>query len=106
MVKIQQKYSVHADAIINNGSCYDFVKTVPDKSVSLVITSPPYNIGKKYEKKSSVSDYYQNQEQIIDECVRILTDNGSICWQIGNFVEKSEIVPLDILLFPIFQNII
>jgi len=104
MAKIQRKFSLDADAILNNDSCYDFVKTIPDKSVSLVITSPPYNIGKKYEKKTSLKDYYQNQEQIIDECVRILADDGSICWQIGNFVEKSEIVPLDILLFPIFQK--
>jgi len=104
MVRIWDKYSSKADAIINNGSCYDFVKTVPDRSVTLVITSPPYNIGKKYEKKSSLNEYYLKQEQIIDECVRILADNGSICWQIGNFVENSEVVPLDILLYPIFQK--
>jgi adenine-specific DNA-methyltransferase len=89
---------------INNGSCYDFVKTVPDKSVKLVVTSPPYNIGKKYEKKTSLNEYYTKQEQIIDACIRILADDGSICWQIGNFVENSEIVPLDILLYPIFQK--
>jgi len=104
MVRISDKYSAKADAIINNGSCYDFVKTIPDKSVTLVVTSPPYNIGKKYEEKSSLNEYYKKQEQIIDECIRILTDNGSICWQIGNFVEKSEIIPLDILLYPIFQK--
>ncbi|GBR73349.1 modification methylase [Candidatus Termititenax aidoneus] len=98
------KYSINARAIIHNGSCYDFVKTVPDKSVKLVITSPPYNIGKKYEKKSTLSEYYVRQEKIIDECVRILADNGNICWQIGNFVNNSEIIPLDILLFPIFQK--
>ena len=104
MARIYNKFTEKAEVIINNGSCYDFVKTVPDKSVTLVITSPPYNIGKKYEKKSSLKDYYSKQEQIIDECVRILADNGSICWQIGNFVENSEIVPLDMLLFPIFQK--
>ena len=105
MARILEKFSLKADAIITNESCYDFVKTIPDKSVKLVITSPPYNIGKKYEKKSNLNDYYQKQEQIIDECVRILTDDGSICWQIGNFVEKSEIIPIDILLFPIFQKL-
>jgi adenine-specific DNA-methyltransferase len=104
MARIWDKYSSKADVIINNGSCYDFVKTIPDKSVTLIITSPPYNIGKKYEKKSSLNEYYLRQEQIIDECVRILADNGSICWQIGNFVENSEIMPLDILLYPIFQK--
>jgi adenine-specific DNA-methyltransferase len=104
MINISDKYSAKTDAIINNGSCYDFVKTVPDKSATLIITSPPYNIGKKYEKKSNLNEYYLKQEKIIDECVRILADNGSICWQVGNFVENSEIVPLDILLYPIFQK--
>jgi adenine-specific DNA-methyltransferase len=104
MGRILDKYTEKAYAIINNGSCYDFAKTIPDQTVKLIVTSPPYNIGKKYEKKSSLKDYYTRQEQIIDECVRILSDDGSICWQIGNFVENSEIVPLDILLFPIFQK--
>ncbi|MDR1588864.1 MAG: site-specific DNA-methyltransferase [Oscillospiraceae bacterium] len=104
MGNIANTYTDKANAIINNGSCYDFVETVPDKSVRLVVTSPPYNIGKSYEKKSSLKEYYNMQEQIIDECVRILADDGSVCWQIGNFVENSEIIPLDILLYPIFQK--
>jgi adenine-specific DNA-methyltransferase len=104
MGKVVSRYSDSAAAIINNGSCYDFVKTIPDKSVKLVVTSPPYNIGKKYEKKSSLNEYYTKQEQIIDECIRLLADDGSLCWQIGNFVENSEIIPLDILLYPIFQK--
>jgi adenine-specific DNA-methyltransferase len=102
--KISSKYSDSSKAIISNDSCYDFVKTIPDKSVKLIITSPPYNIGKKYEKKTSLKDYYNRQESIIDECIRTLADDGSICWQVGNFVEKSEIIPLDILLYPIFQK--
>jgi adenine-specific DNA-methyltransferase len=104
MGKVANEYSDSAEAIINNGSCYDFVETVPDRSVKLVVTSPPYNIGKKYEKKSSLDEYYSKQELIIDECVRILADDGSICWQVGNFVDNAEIVPLDILLYPIFQK--
>jgi adenine-specific DNA-methyltransferase len=104
MGKIVIEYSDSAEAIINNGSCYDFVKTVPDRSVRLVVTSPPYNIGKKYEKKSSLNEYYIKQELIIGECVRILDDEGSICWQTGNFIDNTEIVPLDILLYPIFQK--
>jgi adenine-specific DNA-methyltransferase len=104
MDNIAHRYSDKAEAIINNGSCYDFVKTIPDQSVALIITSPPYNIGKEYEKKSDLNEYCNKQERIIDECIRVLADDGSICWQTGNFVENSEIVPLDILLYPIFQK--
>ena len=104
MNKIADSYNQKSDAVIYNGSCYDFIKSMPDKSVKLVVTSPPYNIGKEYEKKTSLDDYYMFQEKIIDECVRVLSDDGSICWQVGNFVNNSEIIPLDILLFPIFKK--
>jgi len=102
--RIASKYPSDNNAIIYEGSCYDFVKTIPAKTVRSIVTSPPYNIGKEYEEKVDLNKYYEEQERIIDECVRILTDDGSICWQTGNFVENSEIVPLDILLYPIFQK--
>jgi len=101
---IDTKYPTNKNAIIYNGSCLDFVKQIPGKAVKLIITSPPYNIGKEYEKKVNLDNYYNEQEKIIDECVRILDDNGSICWQTGNYVNKSEIIPLDILLYPIFKK--
>ncbi|MDR1787704.1 MAG: site-specific DNA-methyltransferase [Treponema sp.] len=104
MTHIANAYSEKAQAVIYQGSCYDFVKTVPDGAARLIVTSPPYNIGKKYERTSSLQDYYQRQEAIIDECVRLLAPDGSICWQTGNFVKNAEIVPLDMLLYPIFQK--
>jgi len=104
MPSISSIYNNNSKAIIYNGSCYDFINTIPSESVKLVVTSPPYNIRKEYEKKISLEEYYVNQEKIIDECVRILSTDGSICWQIGNYVNNSEIIPLDIFLFPIFKK--
>ena len=63
-----------------------------------------FHVGKRYEQKQELKDYYDMQETIIDECIRILKDDGSICWQVGNYVDKSSIVPLDILLYPIFAK--
>ena len=40
----------------------------------------------------------------IDECVRILKEEGSICWEIGNYVDNGEIIPLDILLYDCFKS--
>jgi adenine-specific DNA-methyltransferase len=102
--KIYTKYSEDAKAIVFEGSCFDFLKQIPDNTIKLVVTSPPYNIGKKYEKRLEIDEYYRQQENIIDECVRVLKNDGSICWQIGNYVLSSEIIPLDILLFPIFKK--
>src|SRR5262249_26579199 len=48
--------------------------------------------------------YLKTQESIIDELVRVLDNQGSICWQVGNFVEDGEIFPLDIFYYNIFKE--
>jgi adenine-specific DNA-methyltransferase len=75
-----------------------FMRPLTDESVQLVVTSPPYNIGKSYERRSSLADYVKAQAQVISECVRLLADGGSLCWQVGNHVDKGEIFPLDLVL--------
>lgn len=83
----------------------DFCKTLPSGSVKLIITSPPYNIGKEYETKSSIDEYIRNMLPILDELTRILSDDGSICWQTGNFVDNGEVYPLDIYFYPYFKKL-
>lgn len=90
--------------MIFNGDAIDLLTTIPSQSINLVITSPPYNIGKTYENVVELEDYLDAQLPIIDELVRTLSDDGSICWQVGNFVNKSEIVPLDIPFYNIFKK--
>jgi adenine-specific DNA-methyltransferase len=73
-------------------------------SIHLIVTSPPYNIGKSYEKRRRLQSYVKQQAQVISECVRLLNPRGSLCWQVGNHVEDGEIFPLDMVLYPIFQE--
>ena len=73
--------------------------------MQLIVTSPPYNIGKEYEKHLALPEYIFQQQMVIRECVRALSATGSICWQVGNYVDNGEIVPLDIALYPIFQEL-
>lgn len=75
-----------------------------DEKFDLIITSPPYNIGKSYETKQSVEKYLASQKGIIHELVRTLSPNGSLCWQIGNYIDKGEIFPLDIYYYQIFKD--
>ena len=82
----------------------DFMRGLPDGSMKLIVTSPPYNIGKQYEKRSSLDTYLSDQEPVIAECVRLLHPNGSLCWQVGNYVEDGEVVPLDVVLYPLFRG--
>jgi adenine-specific DNA-methyltransferase len=81
-----------------------FMKTLASQSMQLVVTSPPYNIGKSYEAKSKLDAYIEAQTKVIAECVRLLHTRGSICWQVGNHVHNGEIFPLDLLLYPIFRK--
>ena len=69
------------------------------------MTSPPYNIGKEYEKKTKLSNYIEQQSQVIKECERVLSESGSICWQVGNFVDNGSIIPLDVVLYPLFIDL-
>ena len=80
-----------------------FMRQFSDEAVQLVVTSPPYNLGKNYENKTSIDAYLETQERVIAECVRLLHRRGSLCWQVGNYVEQSEIVPLDAILYPVFR---
>lgn len=93
---------------ISNIECIDnleYMRSLKKDSIHLVVTSPPYNIGKEYERKRrSLDVYIEEQAAAIAEAVRVLHPNGSICWQVGNHVDDGEIFPLDIILYNLFKN--
>ncbi|MCX6646362.1 MAG: site-specific DNA-methyltransferase [bacterium] len=100
--QISPVFNPRKSIVVYHGDCLELLNTVPEGLVQLIITSPPYNLGKEYEKKLKLSQYLEQQEAVITECVRVLSDNGSICWQVGNYVDKGTIIPLDTVLYPIF----
>ena len=105
--KRQLKLALIQNEPLHTLECKDnmeFMKDVSDGAFMLIVTSPPYNLGKAYESKSSLKEYISSQEHVIRECVRVLHDQGSICWQVGNYVNNGEIVPLDAILYPLFQS--
>lgn len=79
-------------------------RTLPPKTFSLILTSPPYNIGKQYEKQTSIEEYMAWQKQILEALIPLLTPTGSLCWQVGNYVEDGEVFPLDIFFYPLFKE--
>lgn len=89
-------------AVVFEGDCRNLLQTVPNGAIQLIVTSPPYNLGKSYERRVHLTRYLEWQEQVIADCVRVVADGGSICWQVGNFVANGEVVPLDIVLYPFF----
>lgn len=102
---IASEFNPHAEVVIFLGEVEEFIGSIPDNSVGLVITSPPYNLGKEYEDRVSIGEYLRTQARLIAELVRVLRQDGSICWQVGNFVENGEVYPLDILYYPIFKDL-
>ncbi len=94
----------YTSAVMEVSDNLSFMRGMRDESMTLIVTSPPYNMGKSYEKRASLEEYLQAQTQVIAECVRLLHARGSICWQVGNHVHKGEVVPLDVELYGIFKN--
>lgn len=86
------------------GDTLENLKNFENDKFDLIISSPPYNVGKEYEVKKSIEKYLEEQEHVIEELIRVLSPRGSICWQIGNFVNKGEIFPLDIFYYHLFKK--
>lgn len=103
--EIASRFDVKKEVVVYAGDCLDLLRQIPDGALQLVVTSPPYNIGKEYEKRLGIDRYVAQQAAVIKECVRVLSDSGSICWQVGNFVDGGAIYPLDSMLYPVFRDL-
>ncbi|MEO5674501.1 MAG: site-specific DNA-methyltransferase [Chitinophagales bacterium] len=98
-------YNYPASSKIIQGDSLEILLKMEDEKFDLIITSPPYNIGKEYEKRQSIEKYLAWQKPILEQLVRVLSKRGNICWQVGNYVDKGEIFPLDIYYYPMFKNL-
>ena len=97
-------YNSNSDVVLIEGDCRELLAGIPSESVDLVVTSPPYNVGKIYEKSMPLEKYLHNQEPVVAELDRVLASTGSICWQVGNYVQKGEVFPLDIFFYDLFKS--
>src|SRR5690348_12736645 len=98
-VSIEEHFSEKSSIVLHTGDTLDFLNTIPNETISLVVSSPPYNLGKEYETKQSIISYLQEQARVVEQLKRVLADEGSICWQVGNYVDKGEVFPLDIFYY-------
>jgi DNA modification methylase len=75
---------------VHVGDCIEYMNKLPDKCVDLIITDPPFNIGKKYEAytdKLGFEEYIEWCKKWLDECIRILKDEGS--FYLFNYPENN-----------------
>jgi len=96
--KIKSKYKIILGDTLKN------LQNIDSGKFDLIVTSPPYNVGKEYEVKQSIEKYLEQQKNVIKELVRVTSNIGNICWQVGNYVDKGEVFPLDIFYYQIFKE--
>ena len=104
-MEIRDRFSVDNDITLFNGDCLELIKQIPDESCDLIITSPPYCIGKEYEeRKKDLESFVNQQKRIVEEVYRILKIGGSVCWQIGYHITEQEVIPLDFYVYQVFNE--
>lgn len=89
---------------IIHGDALSVMRKLPKKSINLIITSPPYQVGKEYEYKNSFEDYLKFNEEIIKESQRVLKDNGAIYWNVAQTPQNGEMIPLGAVFYNLFKK--
>jgi DNA modification methylase len=94
------------DWLVLEGDAFDQLDSVDDGSCKLVVTSPPYNIGKEYERdqRLTLREYIRWLDKIIGKLCQKISEDGHICWQSGNFVDDGEVFPLDTFFYRMFKR--
>lgn len=77
---------------------------IPDNSIHLMITSPPYSVGKEYDQDLSLSEYLSFLTTVWEEVFRVLVPGGRACINIANLGRKPYI-PLHTYVIGILENL-
>lgn len=101
----EEEKASYGKAELITSDTYSALREIEDEKFELIITSPPYNIGKAYETRTSIEEYLATQKKAAHELVRVLKPTGSLCWQVGNYVEKGEVFPLDVFYYDMFKDL-
>lgn len=67
------------------------MKDIPDNSVHLMITSPPYNVSKEYDEDLSLREYLDLLYKVFKETFRVLVHGGRACINVANIGRKPYI---------------
>lgn len=94
---------MHKDRV-TKADCVDFLRGLKPSSVDLVVTSPPYFMGKEYDRSISAADFEAEVRTLFPLLKRVLKPNGMICWQVGYHIENGVVLPLDWLIDRVFRK--
>ena len=77
---------------------------LPDESVHLMVTSPPYNVGKEYDADLSLEDYLAMLRKVLKETHRVLVNGGRVCINIAN-IGRKPYIPLHSYIIQIMNEL-
>lgn len=83
---------------------FDFLEELEPGTVDLIVSSPPYCMGKEYDTSDSIEDFKADHQRLAPLLLRALRDGGSLCWQVGHYVRSGITVPLDAVVYAIFSE--
>ena len=106
LLKIYDHFNEEGEVIFFQGDCLKILADIPDDTVSLVITSPPYCMRKAYEDThDDIETFKAQHKKIFNDLYRVIKPGGSICWQVGYHVSKTCVVPLDYIVYELFTSL-
>jgi len=97
-MKIYRRFKPGRKVVLHRGDCLDLLRQLPSGSVDLTVTSPPYCMGKEYERTDHLRHFIEPHLRVLPEIIRVTKTGGSICWQVGNHVKNGVVTPLDFVV--------
>ncbi len=103
MIMATNKY-IFNDGKVIHGDCIHVLEQLPNDSIDLIFTSPPYCVGKSYDKYNTIEGFTEIISATQKLLVPKLKVGGSLCWQVGNHVKNATLLPLDFVVHKICER--
>lgn len=86
------------------GDAREILRKLPSSCIHLMVTSPPYNVGKEYDEDLTLGEYLDFIEEVMHEVYRTLVWGGRVCFNVAN-LGRRPYVPLHAYLIEVFEKI-
>jgi len=87
------------DGMLVRADCTKYISELEDNSIDMMITSPPYFMGKEYDQSMSVDDFAECIRLLQSKIMTKIKDGGAVCWQVGSHLSRGVLTPLDVLVY-------
>ncbi len=103
--RVYRHYGDERRCVLYRGEAENLFREIPNESIDLVVTSPPYCMQKDYEKGMEIDEFIRTHSEVLPEVSRITKPGGSICWQVGYYFRNHVATPLDYLVYEAMKEI-